>query len=87
MVYNLYKEVLTHNSNKENGNIKRSQANIRKNTKLQFNEILCPKNCNKISSTECKNCEYKKEYYRKHKLGLSLVTMICIWGMKEPMLE
>jgi len=50
---------------------------------LKFREILCPKNCQAISTEECKTCSSRQELHRKHELGLSLVTIICMWNVAK----
>ncbi|NHJ49404.1 MAG: hypothetical protein FK733_16560 [Asgard group archaeon] len=53
------------------------------NVHLKFQEILCPKTEKSLVSSECSKCMHKKEYQRKHDLGLTLSTTICTWVEAE----
>jgi len=77
----MFKELFT--TKKE---IEKSSADVITKTEkspLKFREILCPKTCQALSSKECATCPHKKEYRRAHALGLSMVTMICVFGAKN----
>ena len=84
----MYKEILsteTKNPNLEKTTSPKNKA--RNNHALKFREILCPKNCQAISSDECKTCTSRQELHRKHELGLSLVTIICMWDVAKSSAE
>ena len=53
------------------------------NVHLKFSEILCPMSEKPLISSDCKKCIHKKEYHRKHDLGLTLSTTICTWSDAE----
>ena len=84
MVTFMYNEILSAENKKlslkENSSLKN---NLNNEKKLEFREILCPKSCQAISSEECKTCSSRQELHRKHKLGLSLVTIICMWKVTK----
>ena len=80
MVNYMYNDTLSAEIKKKN----LEKPNITKsNPKLKFREILCPKSCQAISTEECKTCPSRQELHRKHELGLSLVTIICMWNVTE----
>lgn len=52
-----------------------------KRSDLEFKPIQCPKSCQPLSSSkDCQICSHKKEYYRSHQSGSSLITIICDWN-------
>jgi len=84
MVVCMYKDVLS--TEIRNTGLEKTSAiknKSKKNHDLKFREILCPKNCQAISSEECKTCTSRQELHRKHELGLSLVTIICMWDVAK----
>ena len=84
----MYKDVLSteiKNTDLEKTNSLKNKT--RNNHALKFREILCPKSCHAISSEECKTCTSRQELHRKHELGLSLVTIICMWDVAKSTAE
>jgi len=80
----MYKDVLS--TKIKNSELEKTSTlinNARNNQALKFREILCPKSCQAISSEECKTCTSRQELRRKHELGLSLVTIICMWNVAK----
>ncbi|HUT81466.1 MAG TPA: hypothetical protein VMZ29_09725 [Candidatus Bathyarchaeia archaeon] len=59
---------------------RKTSIGLEKKTNLKFHEILCPMNANPMKSSLCSKCEYKKTFHRKHESGMTLETMICIYG-------
>lgn len=80
----MYKEILS--SETKNTDLEKTsslESNERNTRALKFREILCPKSCQAISSEACKTCTSRQELHRKHELGLSLVTIICMWDVAK----
>ena len=75
----MFEELLT--SEKKLDYISESKNNEKVN--LKFKEILCPHTNQPLSSKQCKTCSFKKEFHRAHESGLSMVTMICMFGAEE----
>lgn len=50
---------------------------------LSFQEILCPRTGEALSSANCSVCPYKEEFQRAHPLGFKMSTFICAWGDEE----
>lgn len=53
---------------------------LEKKTNIKFREILCPMSAKPLKASLCSRCEYKKTFLRKHESGITLETMICIFG-------
>lgn len=84
----MYKDVLsTEIKNTDLEKTSSTKIKARNNHALKFREILCPKNCQAISSENCKTCTSRQELHRKHELGLSLVTIICMWDVAKSTAE
>ncbi len=84
----MYKEVLS--TETKNTDLEKTSSPINKsrnNHALKFREILCPKSCQAISSEDCQTCTSRQELHRKHELGLSLVTIICMWDVAKSIAE
>ena len=84
----MYKEILsTETKNTDLEKTSSLENKVRNTHALKFREILCPKSCQAISSEDCKTCTSRQELHRKHELGLSLVTIICMWDVVKSTVE
>lgn len=84
MVTSMFKDVLsTEIKSKDLEKPSSTKGKLKSNHNLKFREILCPKSCQAISSEDCKTCTSRQELHRKHELGLSLVTIICMWDIAK----
>jgi hypothetical protein len=80
----MFKDLLTKpssNTIKTNDDQAKTKSQI--DIHLKYREILCPKTKYPLITNNCLNCKYKKEYLRKHDLGLSLSTIICTWSKTD----
>lgn len=78
----MFKDLLT-KTPRNSIDIDNNQTKTLINTQLKFREIHCPKTRYPITTSECVKCVHKKEYLRKHDLGLTLSTIICTWSETE----
>lgn len=84
MVTGMFKDVLsTEIKSKDLEKPSSIKNELKNNHSLKYREILCPKSCQAISSEECKTCTSRQELHRRHELGLSLVTIICMWDIAK----
>ncbi|NHJ40662.1 MAG: hypothetical protein FK731_11565 [Asgard group archaeon] len=80
----MFKDLITKSSNNSSEvNNSQSITNTHVNIQLKFNEIICPRTKHCITYSKCSKCIHKKEYLRKHDLGLTLTTIICTWDESE----
>jgi hypothetical protein len=69
------KEVVQHEKNATSD----ESMKITRAAKVQFTDILCPKNHQTIDSSVCEQCPHKISLKRKHPLGYTLTSLVCKW--------